>query len=307
MKIAFRLKSDNFVNVNKYKISSFQNGKIDVYVIEPKNKIEKSATNPENHKNPKNQKMPAIVLFHGGAFCLRASSSHYKIAKQYATRLCCKVIFADYRLLPKYPFPYALKDCFCAYNWTAENAELLQIDKNKIIIAGDSAGGNLAIGVTMLAIKEKLILPKATLLIYPVTDRRMLTSSMKSFTDMPVWNAKLNKKMWQMYLKNEKKTVKNVRAENDFNEETLPLYFASPMENENFENFCKTYIEVAEFDPLRDEGIAFAEKLKSYGVDVKLVKVEHACHGFETAVNSEITRQAMERRVEFCKSVFTKF
>ena len=293
MKIAFRLKSDKFVNVKKYKIATFQNGKIDVFVIEPKNQVVPSTTNDENYKNLQNQKTPALVIFHGGAFCLRASNAHYKIAKEYARRLCCKVIYADYRLLPKYPFPCALKDCFETYKWTRKNSEFLQIDSEKIIIAGDSAGGNLAIGVTLHCKKEKIPLPKATLLIYPVTDRRMQTYSMKTFSDTPVWNAKLNKKMWQMYLQNK----------NACNEK-LPLYLASPMENENFEKFPKTYIEVAEIDCLRDEGIDFAEKLKASGADVELVKVERACHGFETATKSKIVKDAMDRRVDFCENVF---
>ena len=116
---------------------------------------------------------------------------------------------------------------------------------------------------------------------------------MKTFSDTPVWNAKLNKKMWQMYLQNK----------NACNEK-LPLYLASPMENENFEKFPKTYIEVAEIDCLRDEGIDFAEKLKASGADVELVKVERACHGFETATKSKIVKDAMDRRVDFCENVF---
>lgn len=273
MKIAFQLTSDSEVDVKKYTVQGYKNGNIEVSIIEPKTKIE--------------EKYPALIFFHGGAFCLRASGAHYRLAKEYAVRLSCKVIYADYRLAPKYVYPYALEDCFATYEWTLKNAEELNVDVNRLIIGGDSAGGNLAIGVTMLAMKRKLRLPKAELLIYPVTDRRMQTQSMKEFTDTPVWNAVLNRKLWKMYLPNTDKMVQ----------------FASPMEHDSFEGFPQTYLEVAEFDCLRDEGIAFGEKLKENAVNVKVIKVAGACHGFEVATDSSITRKAMDRRVEFCNHI----
>ena len=232
MKVAFRLTSDSVIRVKNYTVPGYKNGWINIAAIEPKEQYTKE--------------LPALVFFHGGAFCLRASGAHYLLAKEYARRLSCKVIYADYRLAPKYPFPYALYDCFAAYKWTLENAELPDIDINRIIVGGDSAGGNLAIGVIMLAMEQKMLLPKVALLIYPVTDRRMLTESMKEFTDTPVWNSVLNKKMWDLY----------------FLDGTKNIDCASPMEAASLIGFPQTYIEVAEFDCLRDEGIAFAEKLE---------------------------------------------
>lgn len=273
MKIVFRLTSDSEVSVKTYMVQGYKSEAINVSIIEPKTKIE--------------GKRSTLIFFHGGAFCLRASGAHFRLAKEYALRLSCKVIYADYRLAPKYLFPYALEDCFATYKWVLKNADKLNIDVNRLIIGGDSAGGNLAIGVTMLAMKKKLLLPKAELLIYPVTDRRMMTQSMKEFTDTPVWNAKLNKKLWKMYLSNAKDQIE----------------YISPMEHDSFEGFPQTYIEVAEFDCLRDEGIAFGEKLKENAVNVELIEVKGACHGFETVTNSSITRNAMDRRIAFCNNI----
>lgn len=156
MKIIFRLKSDKEVLVQKNKIPSYKNGKINVYVITPR-KI-------------KDEKVPALVYYHGGAFCFSASSAHYKIAKEYAKKISCKVIFTDYRLTPKYPFPYPVEDCFFGYKWMLDNHVQLNIDIDKIFIGGDSAGGALAIAVNLLAIENNLIKPKSNILIYPVTD-----------------------------------------------------------------------------------------------------------------------------------------
>lgn len=273
MKMAFRLTSDAAVTVKRYKIPGYKKGMIGVSIVEPKTQ-EKSLTG-------------AMIYFHGGAFCLRASLAHYRLAKEYALRLSCKVIYVDYRLAPKYRFPYALGDCFAAYKWTLKNAERLNIDANKLIIGGDSAGGNLAIGVTMLSMKHGLKLSIADLLIYPVTDRRMITQSMHEFTDTPLWNAKLNKKMWKMYLGDTEGKAK----------------FASPVEQDSFVGFPQTYIEVAELDCLRDEGIAFAEKLKKDAVNVEINKIYGACHGFEVASQSSVTRRAMDRRISFALAV----
>lgn len=277
MKAMFRCESDETVTVTPHMIAGYQNSMIPVSVIEP--------------KNCSSEPMPCMVFFHGGGFMLRASNAHYQIAKEYAVRCGCKVVYPDYRLAPQYPFPTAAEDCYEAYKWTIENAELLKIDKNKIAVGGDSAGGNLALAVTLMAKDRALESPLFELLIYPVTDRRMLTDSMKTYVDTPVWNAELSKIMWEYYLDNKV-------------HETIA--YASPMEAESFAGFPKSYIEVAEYDCLRDEGIALAERLYAEGCEVEWHEIKQACHGFETATNCELTRTAMDRRVAYIKAQFAK-
>lgn len=272
----FKCKSDKDVKVTKHIIPGYKNAALKTYVIEPKYIEEKSS----------NQKLPCMVFFHGGGFLLKASGGHYKIAKEYAKKLSCRVVYVDYRLAPKYPFPYPTEDCFAAYKWVLENEVMLNIDKNKIILGGDSAGGNLAIAVALMSKDRNLHLPKATLLIYPVTDRRMITKSMKEFSDTPVWDSKLNKMMWQAYLQNEH--IEHIE------------YF-SPSEAKSLKDFPQTYIEVCEFDCLRDEGIAFFERLQNENVYAELYEVKKSCHGFETATNSTLVQDAIKRRVEWLK------
>lgn len=269
----FSCKSDDKVTVTSHTISGYQGAEISLFVIEPKG-IQK--------------KLPCLVFFHGGGFILKASGSHYQIAKEYASKTPCKVVYADYRLAPKHAFPIPVEDCYAAYRWTLEQAENLNIDTDKIIIGGDSAGGNLAAAVTLMARDRGLKMPVYELLIYPVTDRRMGTKSMREYTDTPVWDARLSKMMWDCYLG--KQTPK-------------PVAYASPMETDSLDGFPPVYIEVAEFDCLRDEGIAFAEKLRMADIPVELHEIKGACHGFETAVESSITRACMKRRVECLKKI----
>ena len=271
----FKCESDEKVVVNKYEIKGYEGAPIPVYVIEPRTIDRKP--------------LPCLVFYHGGGFILRASAGHYRIAKEYAYKVECKVIYADYRLAPKYQYPIPVEDCFTAYKWTLEQAETLAIDAEKIVMGGDSAGGNLAIAVTLMAKQRNLPLPKAEMLIYPVTDRRMITESMKKYTDTPMWNAKLSVKMWNYYLG--KRTPE-------------PMEYASPMEAKTLKGFPVSYVEVAEYDCLRDEGIAFCDRLKKDNVLVECHEVKQACHGFETAIESSLTREAMDRRIGFLRKIF---
>ena len=276
MKYMFKCKTDDDVDVLQYEIAGYRDAKIKTYVIEPKGCKEI---------------LPCIVYFHGGGFILRASAAHYKIAKWYAQKVKCKIVYVDYRLAPKHPFPILVEDCYSAYQWTILNADKLGIDKNKIGIGGDSAGGNLAASVTIMLKDRKQKLPVGAMLIYPVMDRRMKTESMKRYIDTPVWNAKLSKMMWKAYLKDTNADVK----------------YASPMEAESLSFFPRTYIEVAEYDCLHDEGIDFSDRLQQEGVKVELHEEKGTCHGFEMALKSTILKNAMERRVNWLKEILYKY
>lgn len=273
---SFKCKSDDKVTVKKAKLHGYEGAELSAYVIEPRR--------IENADNP----LPCLVFFHGGGFVLKASGGHYKIAKEYAYRLPCKVVYVDYRLAPEFPFPTPAEDCFATYQWVLKYADKLGIDKNTVFIGGDSAGGNLATAVTLMARDRKLLMPKGVLLIYPVTDRRMLTASMQNFTDTPVWDAKLSRMMWQCYLRD---TVPE------------PLEYASPVEAKSFKNFSPTYVEVAEFDCLHDEGVNLYEKIKATGVSTELHEVKGGCHGYETATNSLLVRACMDCRIAWMRKI----
>ena len=163
-----------------------------------------------------------------------------------------------------------------------EHTEDLKVNKNKIFLGGDSAGGNLASAVTLMARDRGLAVPAGVMLIYPVTDRRRITESMQTFTDTPVWDAQLTEMMWKCYLGDQ--TPEHME-------------YASPLEASSFAEFPSTYMEVAEFDCLRDEGLQLYEKIKAAGAATELHEIKGGCHGYETAVESRIVRVCMECRV----------
>lgn len=270
----FFCKSDDKVTVKRYGMPGYLGTSLVVHVIEPK--VVEDGTKP----------LPCLVYFHGGGFMLRASGGHYKLAKEYAYKLPCKVIFVDYRLAPKHPFPVPVEDCFAAYSWTLFHAKRLGVDENNIFLGGDSAGGNLAAAVTLMAKDRKYPAPKGVLLIYPVTDRRMTTTSMKKFTDTPVWDAKLNRTMWRCYLGDK---------------EPRHAEYASPAEAKDVSKFPPTYMEVAEFDCLHDEGVAFNEKLKRAGVTTEFHEIKGGCHGYETATGSLLVQACMDMRIAWMR------
>ena len=107
----FPCKSDETVLVKRYEVAGYEGSMIPVYVMEPR----------EAGEEP----LPCLVFFHGGGFIFRASGAHYQIAKEYALRLSCKVVYADYRLAPKHPFPVPVEDCYAVYQWVLEQAKIL--------------------------------------------------------------------------------------------------------------------------------------------------------------------------------------
>lgn len=230
--------------------------------------------------------LPCIVYLHGGAFAFEAKDYHKEVMCEYALKAPCKIIFVHYHLTPKYSFPIAIEECYAAYLWTYRNANRLGIDKNRLAIAGDSAGGTLAAALTHMIRDRKGPSCCYQMLIYPATDARENSESMRRFTDTPLWNSKLNHKMWRYYLKN---GVYHMRK------------YASPIESNSFKKLPPAYIEVAEFDCLKDEGKEYAKKLKDAGIPVCLIETKGTIHGFEIRMNSDYTKSIIEKRIKHLK------
>lgn len=263
--------SDKYISVKKYKIK-VNKGEISVLVFEPKNE---------------SKKLPALFYLHGGGFIYKAAPYHYTLAKAYSRYAKCKVVMPDYRLTPKYSHPIAFNDCVDSLKWTIENSDKLNIDKSKIAIGGDSAGGCLAAATTLFA-KNNGIDLCAQMLVYPVLDCEQKTDSIKKYTNTPVWNSKLNKKMWQLYL----------NGNTDIDE------YASPSLATDFTNMPKTYIETAEFDCLSDEGKNYAKKLFENGCDVETFDTKGTIHGFDMAGKSKIVTESIGKRCDFLRKSF---
>jgi acetyl esterase/lipase len=230
-------------------------------------------------------KKPAMLYIHGGGFQMKGTPVHLKLITDMMVGSDYKAVVVKYRLIPKYPFPTAFFDSYHTLLWMVEHYDYLNIDINHIAVAGDSAGGNLAAGVSLYARDHKGPKIEKVMLIYPVLDHTMSTVSMRDYYDTPMWNSNLNKDMWKLYLKN-----------GDYG----LLDYASPLQAD-LKNFPQTYIETAEFDCLRDEGVLFSKKLEQAGVDVFYNHTLKTVHGYDALFFSQLVKDCKAKRILFLK------
>lgn len=207
----------------------------------------------------------ALVYFHGGGWVLGNLESHDAICRRLSGGAGITVISVDYRLAPETPFPGPLQDCYVATRWVAHNAEELDIDPQRIAIGGDSAGGNLAAAVALLARDEAWPTIRFQLLIYPVTDARMDTASYRDNASGYLLTQSSMSWFWDHYV-----PTAEDRAQ--------PL--VSPLRADSHAALPAALVLTAEYDPLRDEGEAYANALESAGVPVQHTRYSGLIHGF---------------------------
>ena len=234
---------------------------------------------------------PCLVYFHGGGFCLEDAGYIHRYAAQYAEGAQCMVVLVHYRTSDIAPFPTPFQDCYAALHWVWDNASSLRVDRARLAVGGDSAGGALAAACALRARDEGGPRLCFQFLVYPVADCRMETVSMRRYTDSPLWNAELNRKMWKLYLRD--------------GDAGTPEY-AAPMLASSFSNLPPAYVELEEFDCLHDEGAAYAQALASAGVNVQLEDVKGTFHGFDFFTNKEISQTMVQKRVRAIRQAFHK-
>lgn len=210
--------------------------------------------------------LPILLYFHGGAFIFGTPEQYDFIFYKLALDIDAFIVSVDYRLAPEHPFPSAMKDGHDALVWLSHYADQIGGDKNYIIIGGSSAGATIAASIAHLEKDKKEIKIRHQYLLYPPTDHQLETASMQEFADAPMQTMESAKLMWKHYL--------NDRITN-------PPKYAVPLLEEDFENLPDTTIFVCELDPLKDEGIAYATKLKHANVSVDLHELKGAIHSFD--------------------------
>jgi acetyl esterase len=210
---------------------------------------------------------PGLVFFHGGGFALGSLDSHDPVCRVLAEDGHCVVIAVDYRLAPEHKFPAGVEDCIAAFRWVAKNAASMRLDPNKIAVGGDSAGGNLAAVVAQQTRNDE-IRPAFQLLIYPSTD---MTMSMPSIEQMGRG----------FFLEGD--TMRWFRDHYMNSEAEYRDPRVSPLWAESVGGLPPAFVATAGFDPLRDEGKVYADRLRDAGVPVQYKCYQSLFHGFFSA------------------------
>lgn len=234
--------------------------------------------------------LPCLVYFHGGGFVIGDLDTHDALCRTLANETGARVVAVDYRLAPEHKFPAAPEDCYAAVKWVEENAAKLGIDPNRIAVAGDSAGGNLAAVACLMAKQKSGPRIVFQLLIYPTTQARANTDSIKAFAEGYFLEKKTMDWFFDQYL----------NAGVDVNDWRL-----SPLAAPDLSGLPRAYVVTAGFDPLKDEGKAFADKLNRAGVACVYVDYPGMVHGFFNM--SGVVPTAREAIAEAAKAVRKAF
>ncbi|WP_247747257.1 alpha/beta hydrolase [Alkalihalobacillus sp. BA299] len=210
---------------------------------------------------------PLFVYYHGGGWVLGDIELADASCRMVANRTGSIVVSVDYRLAPEYKFPIPVQDSYAALEWVHENAASINGNASKIIVGGDSAGGNLAAVVSMMARDQNGPHISAQVLIYPVTNLGYDTASYEEFQqgfgldrDLMIW-------FGNHYIRNEADQVDK---------------YVAPLLAEDLSNLPQAFVITAEVDVLRDEGLAYANRLKEAGVKVETICEEGLVHGYFT-------------------------
>ncbi|WP_439888364.1 alpha/beta hydrolase [Pseudomonas sp. MBLB4123] len=209
--------------------------------------------------------LPLLVFFHGGGFAFGTLDTHDNLCRSLAALTDAAVVSVAYRLAPECKFPVAPLDCYQATRDLCERAAELGVDASRLALAGDSAGANLALAVSRLAAEQGGPRIAYQCLFYPVTDGRCASASYAAFAEGYFLTREQMHWCWRQYLPTPEQAVD-------------PL--ASPLLAEDLERLPPTTLLTAEFDPLRDEGEAFAERLRQAGVSVRAKRCAGMIHGF---------------------------
>jgi acetyl esterase len=220
---------------------------------------------------------PAVLDIHGGGFVMGNRAMEAGFAVQVARDLGAVVAVVEYRLAPEDPYPAGLDDCFAALAWLHEEASALGIDAGRVAISGQSAGGGLAAGLALLA-RDRGGPPICfQLLGIPELDHRLETTSMRTFVDTPLWHRPNAELSWKHYLGDDPGEVEP---------------YASPAIAEDLSGLPPAYVTAMEFDPLRDEGIAYAARLLEAGVSCELHVYPGTFHGSAVAASAAVSKRA---------------
>ena len=214
---------------------------------------------------------PMLFFAHGGGMVFGDLASHDSLCRFLAEQADVRVLSIDYRLAPEHPFPAAVEDCWASFQWLSENAEKLDVDPKRIAVGGDSAGGYLA-AVTAVRAAESGIALKYQMLLYPMTNMAEQSESRRMFGEGFFLTTAFMDLAEASYL-SESDDRRDPRVSVQFTEK-VP------------DGLAPALIATAGFDPLRDEGEAYARLLAGAGVEVEMKRYPGLIHGFANIVGA---------------------
>jgi acetyl esterase len=220
---------------------------------------------------PSTNGRPVALYFHGGGWVMGSMETHDNICRRMSNEAKCIVISVEYRLAPEHKYPAALDDCFAATKWAVERHDEYGGDPARIYVTGDSAGGNLAAAVCLKARDEGGPALAGQVLVYPITDRNFDTPSYSENAEGYMLTRDTMCWFWEHYLP----------EGNDGSHGYLSLLRA-----ESLERLPSALIVTCEFDPLRDEGRAFADRLAEAGVPTTHIEEKGMIHGYLRRLDS---------------------
>ena len=233
---------------------------------------------------------PVLLWFHGGGFVIGNLDTHDSVCRMLAAQADCAVVAVDYRLAPEFKFPAAVEDCHAALRWLSLHATEIGADPKRISVGGDSAGGNLAAVVAILARDDGFPPLASQLLVYPCTAPEPETPSHRKFAQGYVLTREGIVWFYKQYLRND-------RDRND-------MRFA-PLIADDLANLPPALVLVAGYDPLRDEGVEYAKRLVEAGNRVTLTNYEGMIHGFYLMGGAvDAARQAVAQSAQALREAF---
>ena len=233
---------------------------------------------------------PVLIYFHGGGWVIGDLDTVDVPCRMLANRANCVVVSVDYSLAPEHKFPTAAEDAYLATEWVVENAKSIQGDSARVAVCGDSAGGNLAAVVTLMSRDRNGPPLLCQILVYPVTHHAYDTDSYRENAEGYFLTKEGMIWFWNHYLRDEQ-DGKNP--------------YASPLLAEDFSNLPPALVITAGYDPLRDEGEAYAARLKEAEVQVEVTRYDGMIHGFFWMPHAlEQGRKAIEQVANALKQVF---
>lgn len=229
--------------------------------------------------------LPGIYYIHGGGMILGDVAGEDVTASLICDEVGAVVVSVEYRLAPENPYPAQVEDCYAGLTWTAEHADELGIDLNRLGLYGGSAGGGLVIATALMARDRKGPALKFQMPIYPMIDDRNETASSQEITDIGIWDRAGNIEAWKWYLGGNQAD-----------------HYAAPARAEDLTGLPPTFIDVGTCDLFRDEDIAFANRLMQAGVPTELHVYPGAYHASETfAPEAALSQRIVNTRIAALK------